>query len=195
MERAGGEPGNGEIKTGLEFRVHGFGVKDKVQGILSDPMLRTPTYRGRRAMNKKTFILLLMFGFCFSAATGQEREKRPGPGIAEWLKALQLKISQLAPNKTAPVSTGVAGVRGAKEDAQAKLYWKGKKSEETVSEEELAQFRNAIDYAAKDDKTNAIRGLEEFMRRFPDSTLIPDAKKTLDLVKAEQKAEEKPDEK
>jgi outer membrane protein assembly factor BamD (BamD/ComL family) len=33
----------------------------------------------------------------------------------------------------------------------------------------------------------SVKGLEEFMEQFPDSALIPDAKKTLDLVRAEAK--------
>ncbi len=146
-------------------------------------------------MNGKTSVLLLIVGLCFSTAFAQEQQRKPGPTIAEWLKGLQQKIAHIAPKKTVPMSTGVAGVRGAKEDAQAKLYWKGKKGEETVSEEELALFRKGVDFAGDGDKAAAIRELEEFMKKFPDSSLVPDAKKTLDLVKAEKKSEEKPDEK
>ena len=134
---------------------------------------------------KKLFSIALMVTLCCTVAMAQEQEKKPGPSIAEWLKGLQQKIAQLAPRKSVPMSTGVAGVRGTKEDSQAKLYWKGKKDEETVTEEELTAFKEGVDLAAKGDRAGATRELEEFAKQFPDSSLIPDAKKTLDMVKAE----------
>jgi TolA-binding protein len=123
--------------------------------------------------------------FACSAALAQEQEKKTGPTIVEWLKSMQRKIDQIVPKKTIPVSTGVAGVRGAKEDTQVKLYWKGKKGEEAVAEEELACFRKGLDLASNGDNPGAARELEAFMKQYPDSALIPDAKKTLDLVKTE----------
>lgn len=139
--------------------------------------------------------IVLMFSLSGTAAVAQEQEKKPGPSIAEWLKGLQRKMEQIIPKKSIPVSTGVAGVRGAKEDSQVKLYWKGKKAEDAVSEQELTGFKEGVDLASNGDKAGAIRQLEEFMKQFPDSALIPDAKKTLDLVKAEPKPEEKAEEK
>ncbi|OGW34968.1 MAG: hypothetical protein A2010_12335 [Nitrospirae bacterium GWD2_57_9] len=141
-------------------------------------------------MNTKTAILVFIISLCSSMAMAQQQERKPGPTISEWLKGLQQKISQIAPRKVVPLSTGVAGVRGAKEDSPMKLYWKGKTGEEAVSEEELREFREALGYLEKDDRAGAIHELEEFMKQFPDSALIPDAKKTLDLVKAEGKAAE-----
>lgn len=129
--------------------------------------------------------LAAALAFAGSAALAQEHEKKTGPTIVEWLKGLQKKMDQIVPKKTIQVSTGVAGVRGAKEDTQLKLYWKGKKGEETVTEEELAGFRKGLDLAANGDKSAAAKELEEFMKQYPESALIPDAKKTLDLVKAE----------
>ncbi len=150
---------------------------------------------------KKFSLILLVLALSCTAALAQEQEKKSG--IAEWLKSLQKKISQIVPKKTVPVSTGVAGVRGAKEDSQVKLYWKGKKGEEAVSEEEMAKFRAGVDLAEKGDKDGSQKQLEEFMKQYPDSALIPDAKKTLDLVKqmpkqepkVEEKAEAKPEQK
>jgi TolA-binding protein len=136
---------------------------------------------------KKLFAVILMLVLSGSMVLAQEQEKKIRPTITEWLKGLQQKIAQLAPKKSVPVSTGVAGVRGAKEDSQVKLYWKGKKGEEAVTEEELAEFKEGINSAEKGDRANAVRKLEEFMKLYPDSALVPDAKKTLDLVKAEEK--------
>jgi TolA-binding protein len=89
--------------------------------------------------------------------------------------------------KSIPMSTGVAGIRGAKEDEKAKLYWKGKKGGEGVTEEELTEFKSAVDLAAAGQKDAAVKELEEFIAQFPDSPLVSDAKKTLEMVKAEGK--------
>lgn len=141
-------------------------------------------------MYKKLFAFIMIAGLCCTTAPAQERT---GSTLAEWLKGIQKKISKIVPKKTLPQSTGVAGVRGAKEDSSAKLYWKGKKGEELVSEQEMGEFKEGIECAEKGDRAGAIKGLEEFMRKYPDSALIPDAKKTLDLVKVEEKEEKIPE--
>lgn len=135
-------------------------------------------------MYKKLPVLIIVIGMCCSAAVAQERENKVGPRISEWLKSLQQKIALIAPKKAVPQTTSVAGVRGAKESASTKLYWKGKKGEEAVTEAELSEFKEGLDLAAKGDSAAAITELEEFLKQYPDSALVPDAKKTLDMVKA-----------
>ena len=138
-------------------------------------------------MYKKIFALVLIFGLCSLTAAAQETQEQKSTGLSDWLRGIQKKIEQIIPKKTLPVTTGVAGVRGAKEDSQVKLYWKGKKGDESVTEEELAKFKAGIDLATKGDKQASITELEDFMKHYPDSPLIPDVKKTLDMVKAEGK--------
>lgn len=128
---------------------------------------------------------MLVLLLCGSAAWSQEQEKKQG--ITLWLKGLQQKIAQIKPKREVSLSTGVAGVRGAREDSQANLYWKGKKGDEAVSENELREFQEIVGFLERDEKTEAVRECEEFMKEFPDSALIPDVKKTLDLVKADLK--------
>ncbi len=144
-------------------------------------------------MIKKVFVILALTGFSIAIAFAQESgQEKQGPRISEWLKSIQHKIAQLVPKKSVQTSTSVAGVRGAKESSQTRLYWKGKAGEEPVTEEELVQFKKSVDLAAKGDAAGAVAELQEFMKQHPDSALIPDAKKTLDLVKAEPpKIEEK----
>jgi TolA-binding protein len=143
----------------------------------------------RRFDMKKLFSAALMLALCCSVAMAQQEGKN-GPGIADWLKRLQNKIAQIMPKKTVPLSTGVAGIRGAKEDSPVKLYWKGKEGEEAVTEEEVAKFRAGVDLAEKGDNEGSLKQLDEFMKQYPDSALIPDAKKTFDMVKAEPKPAE-----
>lgn len=134
---------------------------------------------------KQLLSILAIAVLAGGVAFAEDQDKKPDPGISVWLKELRRKISQIAPRKTVVMTTGVAGVRGAKDDAQVKLYWKGKKCEEAVTEEELSGFRDALDLLEKDDRDGAVRALDDLMKRFPDSPLIPDIKQTLDLVKAE----------
>jgi hypothetical protein len=143
---------------------------------------------------KKIFSLVLMLSLCCTAAMAQEAMKT-GPGISEWLRGLQIKIAQIMPKKTVPMTTSVAGVRGAKESVQAKLYWKGKKGEEAVTEEEMEKFKSGVVLAEKGDNEASLKQFDDFMKQYPDSALIPDAKKTFDLVKAAPKEEPKPAEK
>ena len=147
---------------------------------------------------RRLFLVAMVLTLCANVAAAQQ-EKKAGPSIAEWLKGLQNRIAQIVPQKTIQMSNGVAGVRGAKEDAQVKLYWKGKKDEAAVTEEEMAKFKSGVDLATRGDKEGSLKQLEEFMKQYPDSALIPDAKKTFDLVKVmpapEPNAEEKSDSK
>lgn len=135
-------------------------------------------------MFKNLFSILLTAALAAGVAAAQDKKES---SLGDWLKGIQKKIESIIPKKQPTVTTGVAGIRGAKEDTQTKLYWKGKKGDEPVTEEELMEFKTGVDLASKGENQAAIRELEEFMQQFPDSALIPDAKKTLDLVKAESK--------
>jgi len=138
-------------------------------------------------MVKKIVAVAVLVSLSFTMSLAKEQEGKPGPGISEWLKGLQKKLEQIVPRKTVPLRMTAAGGRGVREDSQPKLYWKGKKGDEEVTEEELTKFKSALDAAEKGDRTGAIKELGEFMKQYPDSALIPDVKRTLDLVKAEEK--------
>jgi len=135
-------------------------------------------------MFNKLFSLIIISCLCCSPALAQEQK---GPSLADWLKAIQKKIDRIVPKKIQPLSTGATGIRGTKEDASVKLYWKGKMNDEPVTDAELSAFKKGIDPAVKGERTEAVKELQEFMIQYPDSALIPDAKKTLDLVKKEEK--------
>ncbi len=146
---------------------------------------------------RKISIVVILSVLVTAAASAAENgeEKKQGPSITAWLKSMQRKIESIVPRKSLSTSTGVAGVRGAREDAQTKLYWKGKKGEENVAEDELKDFQKGIDLAARGDAAGATRELEGFLKQHPDSPLVPDAKKTLELVKQEQSAAAAPEKK
>jgi hypothetical protein len=139
-------------------------------------------------MLKWLFIVFAIIGLCCTAALAGEQK---GLTLADWLKVIQKKIETIVPKKILPPSAGVASERGAKEDPFVKLYWKGKKGEELVTEEELTEFKAAFERAVRGEPEAAITGLEKFLEQYPDSALVPDAKKTLDLVKVEATEEKK----
>jgi TolA-binding protein len=140
-------------------------------------------------MTKKLFSFVVIL--CLSCATGLQAQEKSESALSAWIKNLQQRINQIVPKKNLPMATGVAGTRGAKEDVAVKLYWKGKKGDESVAEEELLKFKIGVDLAGMGDPGGSAKALEQFMKEYPDSALIPDAKKTLDLVKIEVKAEKK----
>lgn len=139
-------------------------------------------------MIKKIIGVFLVLSVCSALVSAQEKQEQQNAGLSAWLKSLQKKLDAVSPKKTMPMTTGVAGVRGAKEENnKTKLYWKGKKGDEAVTEEELKEFKEAVAFAEKGDINAAVREIEEFMKQYPNSPLIPDAKKTLDLVKTDVK--------
>jgi len=134
-------------------------------------------------MIRKLIIAFGMLALCITAAPAQEKQES---GISSWFKSLQKKINQVTPKKELNMSTGVAGVRGAKGDnGKSKLYWKGKKGDEPVTEAELLEFKEGLAYVEAGKKDEAIKEFEEFLKQYPDSALVPDAKKSLDMVKAD----------
>ncbi|NTW59804.1 MAG: hypothetical protein HGB21_10235 [Nitrospirae bacterium] len=145
-------------------------------------------------MLKRCLGLMVIIAVAYGTVYAEERPAARETGLSAWFKELQKKIDVIAPRKSLSVGTGVAGVRGAKDDnGRSKLYWKGKKAEEPVTEEELHEFQECIAFAEKGDTTAAIKELDEFMKQYPDSALIPDANKSLDLLRAEAKAEPRPE--
>ena len=137
--------------------------------------------------------VVVLLGLLAGAAAAGEQPAAAESGLTGWLKELRKKIDLVVPRKTLPVSTGVAGVRGAKDDAKTdKLYWKGKKGDAAVTEEEMKEFKEAVELVEKHDRKDALKELEAFMKQYPDSALIPDAKKTLDMLRTAEKEEKKP---
>ena len=138
-------------------------------------------------MLKRLIGIMVVMAISVTTAAAQEKKES---GVSSWFKELQKKIDIISPRKSLSVSTGVAGVRGAKDESgKNKLYWKGKKGDEPVTETELAEFKEGLAYVEAGKRTEAIHEFEEFMKQYPDSALVPDAKKSLDMMKMEAKAE------
>lgn len=84
------------------------------------------------------------------------------------------------------MNAGLAGVRGAKDESgKNKFYWKGKESEEPVTEAELAEFKEGLAYAEAGGKAEAVHEFKEFLVQHPNCAFVPDAKKIMDMIKVE----------
>ncbi len=135
-------------------------------------------------MFNKLFAFIVITGLCCTAVPAQEQK---GSSLTDWLTVVRKKIDKIVTKKIVPLSGRSEERRGTKEEASVRLYWKGEKSDEPVSEEEMTDFKTSLGLAARGEQAAAITGLEKFLTQYPDSALIPDAKKTLDLVRAEKK--------
>ncbi|MDY6904641.1 MAG: tetratricopeptide repeat protein [Thermodesulfobacteriota bacterium] len=77
--------------------------------------------------------------------------------------------------------TSVVGVRGAENDSDNSLYWKGETEPEGAGADPLSDedapemFRAAVTFAMDGKETDALRIFREFMASYPDSELMPDA--------------------
>jgi TolA-binding protein len=139
-------------------------------------------------MIKRLTGIMVIMAVSITMASAQEKKES---GVSSWFRELQKKIDIIAPRKNLSVSTGVAGVRGAKDDSgRSKLYWKGRTGEEPVTEAELAEFKEGLAFMEAGKKAEAIHEFEEFLQQHPDSALVPDAKKSVEMIKADAKSQE-----
>ena len=130
---------------------------------------------------KKSLILLGAFfvfaismpGFVYSAESS----------INSWLKSMAYKLRVISKVEK-PQQTAVAGVKGAEQTAaEDELYWK----ESPSKDEEIKRFTEAYDAASTGDKDAALIRLEGFVKDYPKSPLVKDARAGIDALKAEGK--------
>lgn len=128
-------------------------------------------------------ILAALFLISPSAFSKGKGEKET---LSGWLNNLGKRITRLEKKTSIRPVTTVAGVRGAKEKKAAhKPYWKGKKRVKEVSAKEIKQFKIGLSYAQKGEKEEAIKEFEKFIKLYPQSELTKEAKKAIELLKAE----------
>lgn len=128
------------------------------------------------AMTKK---IVLSFALIL-AATVAHGEQKDG----FWDK-LQNKLEKVTPTKKASSTTAVGGVRGAKNDDAADIYWKGKDKTSELCEEELQKFNLAIESKIKGDNDLALKQFEEFNSVYPQSSLRVEGFQAVEKIKLE----------
>ena len=103
--------------------------------------------------------------------------------LKDWLKELDAKIHRTEEKHKSQL-TAAAAIRGTKQDdSETKLYWKGKKKAEPLTEEELNEFKAAVALAEEGKPTEAEKSLNAFLEKRPKSALAADARQTLELMK------------
>ena len=107
-----------------------------------------------------------------------------GRSLKDWLKDLDSRLRRTEERHKGRL-TAAASVRGAKQEDSSKLYWKGRKGNQAVTSEEIEAFKAAVGLAGEGKTSEARKGLEEFMAKFPGSPLGPDAQSTLALLPVE----------
>jgi hypothetical protein len=107
-----------------------------------------------------------------------------GKGDGFW-SALRSKLEKVTPTRKSTATTAVGGVRGAKNDEAADIYWKGKDKRVEVGEDELEKFNLAVECRIKGENGLALKHFEEFLRDYPRSSLRAEGLQAVEKLKVE----------
>lgn len=134
-------------------------------------------------MKKKLILLGAFFVFAVSMSGFAYSADSP---VGSWLKGMAYKIKVISKaEKTQSSASGgaVVGVKGAEQQTakEDELYWK----ESPRKDEEIKRFTEAYDAAEKGNKDAALAKLEAFVKDYPNSPLVKDAKAGIEALKAE----------
>ena len=103
-----------------------------------------------------------------------------GGGFQYWLKTISYKLKVFTSGgETDDRRTAVVGVKGTKVESSDELYWK----QSDVTDEELSAFNSAVALAAEGKKDLAQADLEGFIKKYPESPFVQDAKEGLAFLK------------
>mgnify|MGYP001073393743 CR=1 FL=1 len=130
-------------------------------------------------MKKRAMIVCTLL-LAATVAHGEEAAKKD----AFWEK-LASKLEKLAPVKKSATTTAVGGVRGAKSDDSADIYWKGKEKPVEMAEEELQTFNRAVSCRMKGESEQALRQFEEFLAAYPQSAFRVEGVQAVEKLKQE----------
>jgi TolA-binding protein len=136
---------------------------------------------------KKTMVVLV--ACIFLAGGGQAAE--PDKDAATLWEKIRGKIEQITPKQKPTVTTAVGGVRGAKTDGN-ELYWKGEEEPAAVGAEELELFSAALGQAESGADREAATSFEDFLAKYPSSSLAEDAQSALVELAKEKLAPQTP---
>jgi len=123
---------------------------------------------------KRLAMLAFMSGLTFGSQLVYAEEQ--GDASNFWEK-LREKLELLVPQKKG-VEPAIGGVRGAPTVTED-MYWKGEKSAQTIDPDELDAFKKGVALMDSGDKKQAQTSFADFINKYPDSSLINDAKEAL----------------
>ncbi len=100
--------------------------------------------------------------------------------LSSWLKRITYKIKVISGSDNSSTKrNAVAGVKGTEAENKEELYWKSVQ----VEDAEKTLMNEAIALAEEGKNELAIKKLEEFVEKYPESALIEDAKAGLLAMK------------
>src|SRR6185369_16986321 len=98
---------------------------------------------------------------------------------------LQTRLEKVTPSKKVSAATAVGGVRGAKNDDSADIYWKGRDKALDMNDEELGAFNRAMESRRKGEHDVALKQFEEFLSLYPQSQFRVEGLQAAELLKTE----------
>jgi TolA-binding protein len=125
-------------------------------------------------MMMKKLAMLFMVGLTFGSQMLYAEEQGD---VSNFWEKLREKLEMLNPEKEV-VETTTGGVRGAPTVTED-IYWKGEISAQTIDPDELGAFKKGIALMDSGDKKQAQTAFADFINKYPDSSLIKDAKEAL----------------
>jgi TolA-binding protein len=128
---------------------------------------------------KRNIMLIVILAMTAAIAHGGQEGKKD-----TFWDNLRGKLEKVTPAKKTTATTAVGGVRGAKSEEAADIYWKGKETRLEVPEDELQSFNAAVDLASKGEHREALKKFEAFLRLYPQSQLRRDGLQAVDKLKA-----------
>lgn len=122
----------------------------------------------------KRLAMFFMIGLTFGSQMIYAEEQGD---VSNFWEKLREKLEMLNPQKKV-VETTTGGVRGAPTVTED-IYWKGEISAQTVDSDELEAFKKGIVFMNSGDKKQAQTAFDDFINKYPESSLIKDAKEAL----------------
>ena len=133
---------------------------------------------------KKSMVVFCGMMLAASVVQGAEKD-------GFWDK-MQNRLEKVTPAKKTTATTAVGGVRGAKNDDAADIYWKGKDKPVEAPEEELQKFNAGVEAKLKGDNELALKQFEEFIASYPSSSLRLDSMQAVERIRNEMAAAKRP---
>jgi hypothetical protein len=136
---------------------------------------------------KKSVMLICSLLLAAAVAHGEQVVKKD----AFWDKLSQ-KLEKITPAKKGSTTTAVGGVRGAKNEDAADIYWKGKEKSVDMAQDELQKFNTAVESKMKGDNEQALKQFEEFLVLYPQSAFRVEGLQAVEKIKQEIAAAKSP---
>jgi len=137
-------------------------------------------------MKKIIVVLSLMLAIFIAIQSNAEEVAQPKEEDISLWDIIRKKIETLTPKKKLVATSAVGGVRGTQLESDD-LYWKGESVNKELDAKELGDFKNALRLYELGNTKGANKAFSLFIRDYPESQLVEDANKALELLAQSEK--------